>query len=915
MAHTTNSNQFIVCPTCQGRGKNNFGFNCPYCSGMGTGTFFHGRFFYWGPKLGRAVIELDHLRKKFQLSINIIAFTIGFIGLISLGVWVYITSEFTVRLGAFAFWRETHILILIFWISLIADMFMWYRLSERIRKAARIKQIPYEDRYRKNKLPNNWDDLRHLKNSMKIDTSTGYNNDGLMVVEKAFLFAAKLNKKEVEPIHIFYTLLGDKQVAALFTRLNMDIKSIVDKLNKYIGKPEKEKTRTEISTEVKEILIEAYLDANNLGQGTVSGVNMIIPAIEKDKMLEEILFDIEIDKEKIYNVILWFYINEKQIENYKRYRKMARFKPGSNMDRAYTSVATPTLNHFAYDLTIAAKWGKLDFCVAREKEIDSIFQAMESGHYGVLLTGEIGTGKKTIVDGLAQRMVKEEVPEFLRDKRLIELDATRLISGVNPAQAEGRMLLIIDEVARAGNIILFIKNLENLIGITSGEEESLDLADVLASAIERKSLYCFGSATNENFSKYVEDTSLGNAMFKVDVNEPQGSQAIQIIESKIGYYEGKYHVYFSYNAIEEVIKMTNKYIHDRFLPEKALTALESVAVKVQKKKGKESLVTKADIAEVLSEITKIPLTKISESESKTLLNLENRIHERMVNQEEAVKMVAASLRRARTQMREGKRPIANFLFMGPTGVGKTELAKTVAEVYFGSEDYMIRMDMSEYQHPDSIKKMIGQVDKPGHLTEAVRHNPFSLLLLDEFEKAHPDILNLFLQVMEDGRLTDGEGRTVDFTNSVVIATSNAAALFIQEQIASGAKVKDIKDVLINEHLNKVLRPELINRFDGVIVFEPLSMENVVEIAKLMLGHIGKMLEKKGIEFEFSEEGARKLAEKGYDPTFGARPLRRLLQEKVEDEIANKILSGDLLRRDKVYIDVDAKVSIEKAKKL
>ncbi|MEA3398406.1 MAG: ATP-dependent Clp protease ATP-binding subunit, partial [Patescibacteria group bacterium] len=637
---------------------------------------------------------------------------------------------------------------------------------------------------------------------------------------------------------------------------------------------------------------------------------------KRDKYLSELLYDLEVDCDKINNVILWFIINERQVENYHIYKKMARLKPGSGMNRAYTAVATSVLGHFSHDLTLAAKWGKLDFCVARDEEINQIWQHFASGSNGILLVGPSGSGKNTVIDGIAQLMVKEDVPKIFKDKRLVELDVARLVSGAAPAQAEERLLVIIDEINRAGNIVLYINNIENLMGITSGSEESLDLSEVLANGLERGCLLCFASITNRNYVKYFEGSPLGNVLSKVKILEPEGNQAIQILESKIGRFEGKYKVYFSYNAIEQVIALSKKYIHDKYLPKKAVDILELVAVRTLKDLGEQSLVTKEAIAAVISEITNIPVSKVTEAESRNLLNLEGLIHKRMINQAEAVKMVSASLRRARTQLREGKRPIANFLFLGPTGVGKTELAKTIADVYFGDENYMIRLDMSEYQHPDSVKKMIGDASGTiGYLTEAVRKAPFSLILLDEFEKSHPDIMNLFLQVMDDGRLTDGQGRTADFTNSIIIATSNAGALYIQKEILSGANIEDIKQALINEHLNKVMRPELINRFDGVIVFEPLSIENVIEITKLMLNSIRKMLEAKGIGLHFEDEGVRKLAQQGYDSKFGARPLRRLLQNKIEDKIANRILSGELKRRDTVIIDTDAMVQVEKGKEL
>ncbi|MEA3463862.1 MAG: ATP-dependent Clp protease ATP-binding subunit [Patescibacteria group bacterium] len=931
--------QFITCPVCSGTGKRQHGLACSNCAGMGLGAFYQARFFYWGLKLGKAVIKLNHLRQSFHLVLNLAAYTIGIIGLLALTWWIWQVSGSSGELGAFAFWRVKNALILTFWISLLADMFIFYRLSEEEALKQKIRQLKYEKQKKQRQLPNNWDELKKAKYINKVDVSRGFSYGAMKIIEQGFILANKSKHGKMEVMHLFFSLLQDKEVAAVFFRLNINSSKLINKIKNqlinFIPAPQQfqpaqangdsgqveggqiplSRGRLGLSVRVKEVLVDAYLDAYKSGQKKVKAINLILPCIVRDKNIAEILYDLEVDQNKIINVIEWFRINERLIKNYRIYKKMARFKPGSNMDRAYTAVATPVLNHFTYDLTQAAKWGRLGLCLKRDKEIENIFQAMESGQAGIILVGHSGVGKNTIIGGIAQLMVKEDVPKILKDKRLVELDAARLISGASPAQAEKRMLVMIDEVARAGNIILYIENIENIIGITAGEEQSLDLSEVLAGELDRKNLYCLASATNQNYFKYIEDKPLGKAMFKVQVKEPVGNQAIQIIESKIGALEQKHKVYFSYNAIAQAVKLTAKYIHDKYLPVKAINIIESIAVKVSKAKGENSMVTKEDIAGIVSDITRIPITKITETESHDLLNLEDRIHQRMINQEEAVNMIAASLRRARTQLREGKRPIANFLFLGPTGVGKTELAKTVAEVYFSKEDYMIRLDMSEYQHPDSVKKMIGDTTGTlGYLTEATRKSPFSLILLDEFEKAHPDILNLFLQIMDDGRLTDGQGRTIDFTNCIIIATSNVGAIYIQEQIANGANIKKIKQVLINEHLNKAIRPELINRFDGVIVFKPLSMENVAEIAKLMLNKIKKMLETKGISLRAEEEGVRKLAEQGFDPKFGARPLRRLLQERVENIIANKILVGELSRRDIVVINNNADVLVEKGKK-
>jgi ATP-dependent Clp protease ATP-binding subunit ClpB len=358
-------------------------------------------------------------------------------------------------------------------------------------------------------------------------------------------------------------------------------------------------------------------------------------------------------------------------------------------------------------------------------------------------------------------------------------------------------------------------------------------------------------------------------------------------------------------------------LHEKALPEKAIEILEKTAVRVAgEHKNERYICDKNDVAMTVNQITEIPVQDLSGQEGEKLLNLENEIHQSMIGQEEAVGMVANSLRRARTELREGKRPIASFLFLGPTGVGKTELAKTISRVYFAKKDLLIRLDMSEYQEEDSIKKMIGDSDgTKGYLTEAVRKKPFSLILLDEFEKANPKIFNLFLQVMDDGRLTDGEGETIDFTNSIIIATSNAGSQFIQDEIIKGAPMEEIKNSLINEQLSQIMRPELINRFDGIIVFKPLTEENIISIARLMLADMAAMLKAKGIELEISDAGLAVIAHLGYDPKFGARPLRRLIQEKIEDEIAKKILGNELARRDTVVINDNAEVEVRKGREL
>jgi len=907
--------QLIVCPACGGTGKARLGLSCSSCSGVGAGIFFDGRFYYWSLPLGQAVISIGRLRKKIYALVNLLAFLTGLLGLASLAFFLFRNQATLIEAPILTFWQIRHWTLLLFWLSVGTDLFLIYSLSENELLKQKIIRFKYGEKSNDVPAGDSWQTIKKLPRKKRIDVYSGYSLRTIRLIENSYLFARKLNQERVSPLHLFLGLFEDREVNSLFSRLNVSQSALIEKVRNQLVAKENKDSHTELSVEVKEILILAYLAAAKTGQKRVKAIDLVLAAVTKDKLLTEILYDLEIDGDKLANAVAWFRINERLVESYREYKAMASFKPSSAMDRAYTAVATPILNSIAYDLTLAAKWFKLEFCVAREKEIAKIFSEIESGHSGVILVGETGVGKKTIVHGIAELMVKEEVPAVLQDKRLLELDVSRLTSGGSASEVQARLLKVLDEITRAGNIALFIDNLETISGISAGGEASADLSDVLVNALEHRGIFCLAAVTRSNYLKFVERTPLDNTMAKVEIEEPVGNQAIVILESKISYFESVYKVYFTYNAIEEAVKLSSRYLHDQYLPEKAIKILEAVALKKSKLPEADRLISKEDVAVEVSELTGIPMTKVSQSEGEELLNLEAKIHERMIDQVEAVGAISASLRRARAQLSSGKRPIANFLFLGPTGVGKTELAKAVAQVYFGGEQYMIRVDMSEYQASDSINKMIGGKGSKGYLTEAVRQAPFSLLLLDEFEKAHPDILNLFLQVMDDGRLTDGEGKTIDFTNSILIATSNAGALYIQEQVKAATPIEQIKEVLINEHLNKIMRPELINRFDGVIVFKPLGEAEVEAIAKLMLGKTSKALEEKGISMRISDGGLKKLAELGYDPKFGARPLRRVIQDRVENAIANLILAGGVKRRDVVVINDEAEVSIEKAAEL
>jgi ATP-dependent Clp protease ATP-binding subunit ClpA len=390
------------------------------------------------------------------------------------------------------------------------------------------------------------------------------------------------------------------------------------------------------------------------------------------------------------------------------------------------------------------------------------------------------------------------------------------------------------------------------------------------------------------------------------------------MEANAGYWEAKYNVFFTYASLARAVDLADRYVHDQFLPEKAIHILEAVAAKVGSDNQKQPrvLVTPEQVADVVSATTNIPLSQVTAAESQRLLHLEEDLHRRIIGQDEAVKFVVSAMQRARTELRDKKRPIASLLFLGPTGVGKTELSKALAQSYFGSEERMIRLDMSEYQQGDSVARLIGVPgsESGGLLTEAVRKQPFALVLLDEIEKAHPDILNIFLQVMEDGRLTDALGRTIDFTNIILIATSNASSAYIQEQVTKQIALETIKDSLIKDQLTKQFRAEFLNRFDGIVLFKPLTETELFDVAGLLLQQVAARLQAKGINLSITSEAQQEFAQQGFDPVFGARPLRRLIQDKVDNALAQYLLKGALGRRDKVILKAGGEIEVDKAEK-
>jgi ATP-dependent Clp protease ATP-binding subunit ClpC len=630
------------------------------------------------------------------------------------------------------------------------------------------------------------------------------------------------------------------------------------------------------------------------------------------------------------------------------------------------------LRKYGIDLTGLAEEGKLDPVIDRETEIKRVIQILSRRtKNNPVLVGPAGVGKTAIVEGVAQRIANGEVPDNLKDKRIVALDMAALVAGTKyRGEFEERLKQVLDAVKEEGNIILFIDELHTVIG-AGAAEGSMDAANIMKPALARGEIRVIGATTTDEFRKHIEkDPALERRFAPVWVDEPDIETAIEMLKGLRPKLEEHHKVKITDDAIEAAVKLSKKYIQGRYLPDKAIDVLDEACArkkieatytspelsqlkeklhqlraeldeavkkeefdraarlkkeikqieerikeleeKMEKSSGEERpVVTAEDVAEVISEMTGIPASKLQEEEIKKLLRMEEELHKRVIGQQRAIKAIAESIRRARAGLQPPNRPLGSFLFLGPTGVGKTELAKTLAEYLFGDENAMIRLDMSEYMEKHAVSKLIGAppgyvgYEEGGQLTEAVRRKPYSVILLDEIEKAHPDVFNILLQILDDGRLTDAKGRTVDFSNTVIIMTSNVGSEYLmnlskEEFEKNYDKIKE----QIMEELKKRFRPEFLNRIDEIIIFHPLAEEEIKKIVDLLISKLNKRLAERGIKVKLTDRAKSELAKRGYVPEFGARPLRRTIQREVETPLSVQILEGKVKEGDTVVVDYD-----------
>ncbi len=787
--------------------------------------------------------------------------------------------------------------------------------------------------------------------------------------------ALEMGQNYVGTEHLLVGLIreGDGVAGKILESNNVTDEAVIEKIDALIGIGEPiEAGKTEATPRTKRVIQSSYIEARRLGHSYVGTEHLLIAVLrESESIAVKILTELGVSPQKLYNEILAL-LNEGDAGD--EPAEMGAGKPEGKGGKA------PTLMKFGRDLTKMASEDKLDPIIGRDDAIERVVQILSRRtKNNPCLIGEPGVGKTAIAEGLAQKIVSGAVPEILKNKKVVTLDMSSMIAGAKyRGEFEERLKKAMEEIHKAGNIILFIDELHTIIG-AGAAEGAIDAANILKPALARGELQVIGATTLEEYRKYIEkDSALERRFQPITLDEPTAEESIQILKGIRDKYEAHHRVKITDKAIEAAVNMSIRYISDRFLPDKAIDLVDEAASRIriktltappdvkaledkiseikkekeaaitvqdyekaaklrdeekaladelnstkeswQKNSGsKEATVTENEIAEIISMWTGVPAAAIEESESERLLRLEEILHGRVVGQSEAVTAVSKAIRRGRVGLKDPKRPIGSFIFLGPTGVGKTELSKALAEAMFGDEDAMVRIDMSEYMEKHTVSRLVGSppgyvgYEEGGQLTEKVRRKPYSVVLFDEIEKAHPDVFNMLLQILEDGILTDSQGRRVDFRNTVIIMTSNLGANKITEQkkslgfaageVSGDRDYEQIKADVMGE-VKKAFRPEFLNRVDEMIVFHRLNNDDIRAIAGKMLDALKMRLAENKIEAEFSEEAIDLVSAEGFDAVYGARPIRRTIQSKVEDMIAEKMLEGKVVAGDKIKVIVN-----------
>ncbi len=713
-------------------------------------------------------------------------------------------------------------------------------------------------------------------------------------------------KIAVNSTSLFYSALKENEdVRLICFRLGIDTKKLQEDLRNSLEKFEKQNSPDGFSKDFMQTMAESVNVAINMGHTAIGAKEILVALAKCNEFFKKTLVQFDLKEKDVENLAMWLDSAESSLFKMKRFWSYENLARSGSFGKDWTSGYTVTLDQFSTDWhRLVSRWAFKEI-IGHKKEIEESEMILaRSNLANVLVVGEPGTGRKSVVEAIAQKCyLGNSLPE-LNNKRVVELDLMKLTSAVQSFEKLETILdQIFSEVVTAGNVILVIDELHNFVGQKGQRPGAVDISGILPKYLAIPTFQFIAITSYSGLHQTIEQNpSFADFFRKVEVSEVTEAETIRIVQNCALDFEYKYKILVLYPAIREIVNLTARYIPSLPFPKKATDILDEAVVYLQTLN--EKVLLPHHIAEVISSKTEIPVGKIDVKEKETLLNLENLIHQRIVNQAEAVKEISIAMRRARAGIGSKKRPMGAFLFMGPTGVGKTETSKALAQIYFGNEDKMIRIDMSEFQAIADIPRLIGAVspvEMQGLLTTPVRETPFSLVLLDEIEKAHPDILNIFLQVLDEGHITDGQGRKVVFTNTIIICTSNAAADMIFKEVESGQIVG--KQKLINSLVERgTFRPEFINRFDATVIFHPLTKENLLDISSLMLGSLKNNLKEKEIDFEVTEELKEKIVEMSYKPEFGAREMRRVIQDTVENSVAEALLSDKIKKGDSIEID-------------
>jgi ATP-dependent Clp protease ATP-binding subunit ClpC len=875
-----------ACPTCAGFGvrqEKTGTITCTVCNGRGM----------WmqtvdGKTLFYPMPEFVHMRQHESTRMTH-AVQLGLAGLsitVTSATGLYLVLTSLDNLGA-VIWMKG-VVHFIFGVSGLISMGALTHLKNHHTSTASLHELP--------------GDIAIASPDKPLDLSPYANPRVALLIGACAETANEYHSPYVDEAILLITLLRQPRIGGMLGRLEHDVANVIEAVVPFISqRGGGSVTGAILQPVVRERIYAGLEEALSHDFPYLDLEDILLGYADKPGIFTEVFANFGLGYDEVYAVTRWYASEQERMHQWAFWLEKGRTRPKGFMNKAWTALPTPLLDQYSVDLTRQAGNGALSAATTRTAELQSIMQVLgRTKKNNVLLIGEPGVGKSTVLGALALRMIEENVPEILKDKRLISLDVASLLS----SDGQQKMSAVLDEIVQAGNVILAVPEVQSLV---SGG--SLDASNLLSSALDRAYIQVVSTATYVDYHRYVESNATLTSLLEViEIKEMSTEEAVSVLEEESPAIENRQKVFLTYPALTAAATLAKRYIPDRVLPDSALSLLDEAAAAVAQRG--ERWVQKSDVESTLEKKTNIPIQEADSREADLLLHMEDTLHERIIGQEQAIKVVAESLRRARAGLQDARKPINSFLFVGPTGVGKTETAKAVADLYFGSAEAMIRLDMSEYQDPTSVYRLIGapaassdSFTEGGALTQPIREHPFSLLLLDEIEKANTDVLNLFLQLLDDGRLTENTGRTVQFNNSMIVATSNAGSLEIMQLLTQGLAPKELTAEIMKV-LQKHFKPEFINRFDAVVPFYPLRPEEVDKVVGVMLERVVHAAAEQKIAISFTPEAITKLGVLGYDPQYGARPLRRVIQDKVEGLLANLILEKKLVSGQSLQIGAE-----------